>query len=292
MKLKDFLLIAGMLTAFTAVSACNKENSAAKRGEAGKYLISDASSPYTSIELTRNGEYIVGRNPAATKGGESEDLDELWAFGSFSFRNGTYLLDGFGEVRISGIGNGLFSLYIDSKDPWDPVTVSATMSSTVDQSSINSLLCRHWDFVSTHFSLSYNNVSLVDFDLTGCDFSKWFKDTGDENENDKLDAKCTGLVFTEAGSLVILYDNKTVNVGTWQWKNAEDGSLACDWTTGYSSLFKDYRFTGSMSVKVDEMKGKARDKCTIVRSYESSYHSFFKQRDVVTTFTYSLIEAD
>ena len=71
----------------------------------GKYEINDAKSPIKSIELTSAGEYIVTKNPAVTKAGEDLDLDDVWVYGNFTFVNGAYVLQGFGEVVINLLGD-------------------------------------------------------------------------------------------------------------------------------------------------------------------------------------------
>ena len=153
-------------------------------------------------------------------------------------------------------------------------------------------LCRHWVFDKTHFSLAYNDFTFLDFELAGCDFTKWFNDSGDEEGNGELEEECTGLIFTESGTYAVVFDNGKVNVGSWAWENSEDGSLKCEWNNQYQSMFKDYRFHGSLVVDVVEGDP---DTCTIVHSFESSmekYHFFTgpSVHSLKTTLTYYLTE--
>ena len=182
--------------------------------------------------------------------------------------------------------------------PKSPSTAAAGIRSpsrpvsTVLETKINKSLCHHWVFDKTHFTLAYNDFTFLDFELSGCDFSKWLQDSGDQNTNEKLDEECIGLIFTESGTYAVLYDNGKINVGSWSWENGENGSLKCDWNTQYQSYFKDYRFQGSLTVDVVEGNP---DTCTIIQSFEStmekyrlfsgtSYHS------LKTTLTYYLTE--
>ena len=257
----------------------------------GKYEILDASSPVKSIELTKDGEYIVTKNPANTKADEDLDLNDVWVYGNFTFVDGTYVLQGFGKIVIDLLRGGAAEISIDSGG-WDPFTVQANLASTVQETKINKSLCHHWVFDKTHFSLSYNDLSFLDFELAGCDFTKWFKDSGDEEGDGELEEKCTGLIFTESGTYAVVFDNGKVNVGSWSWENSEDGSLKCDWSTQYQSHFKDYRFHGSLTVDVVEGDP---DTCTIVRSFESTmekYHLFtgVSVHSLQTTLTYYLKE--
>ena len=289
---KLFAFASALLFVFAGMTSCNKDN-LGKDGDKmlGKYEIADASSPVKSIELTSDGEYIVTKNPAVTKAGEDLDLDDVWAYGKFTFVNGAYVLQGFGQVVINLLGDSKAEISIDSGG-WDPFSVQARLASTVLETKINKSLCHHWVFDKTHFTLAYNDFTFLDFELSGCDFSKWLQDSGDQNTNEKLDEECIGLIFTESGTYAVLYDNGKINVGSWSWENGENGSLKCDWNTQYQSYFKDYRFQGSLTVDVVEGNP---DTCTIIQSFEStmekyrlfsgtSYHS------LKTTLTYYLTE--
>ena len=292
MKARNFLALASALLFATAgLTSCNKDNPKDGDRMLGKYEINDAKSPIKSIELTSAGEYIVTKNPAVTKAGEDLDLDDVWVYGNFTFVNGAYVLQGFGEVVINLLGDSKAEVSIDSGG-WDPFTVNASIASTVQETKINKNLCRHWVFERTHFSLAYNDISFLNFELAGCNFSRWLQDSGDQNANENLDEVCTGLIFTESGTYAVVYGNGKINVGSWAWENSEDGSLKCEWSTQYQSFFKDYRFQGSLVVDVEEGDPAT---CTIIRSFESTmerYHLFtgVSSHSLSTTLTYYLTE--
>ena len=292
MKARNFLALASALLIATAgLTSCNKDNPKDGDRMLGKYEINDAKSPIKSIELTSAGEYIVTKNPAVTKAGEDLDLDDVWVYGNFTFVNGAYVLQGFGEVVINLLGDSKAEVSIDSGG-WDPFTVNASIASTVKETKINKSLCRHWVFEKTHFSLAYNDISFLNFELAGCNFSRWLQDSGDQNANEDLDEECTGLIFTESGTYAVVYGNGKINVGSWAWENSEDGSLKCEWSTQYQSFFKDYRFQGSLVVDVEEGDPAT---CTVIRSFESTmerYHLFtgVSSHSLSTTLTYTLTE--
>ena len=293
MKARKFLALAStLLIAVAGFTSCNKDNPE-KDGDRmlGKYEIQDAKSPVKSIELTSDGEYIVTKNPAVTKAGEDLDLDDVWVYGNFTFVNGAYVLQGFGQVIINLLGDSKAEVSIDSGG-WDPFTVNASIASTVKETKINKNLCRHWVFEKTHFSLAYNDISFLNFELAGCNFSRWLQDSGDQNANENLDEECTGLIFTESGTYAVIYDNGKINVGSWSWENSEDGSLKCEWSTQYQSFFKDYRFQGSLIVDVEEGDPAT---CTIIRSFESTMEKYHlltgvSSHSLSTTLTYYLTE--
>ena len=293
MKARKFLALAStLLIAVAGFTSCNKDNPE-KDGDRmlGKYEIQDAKSPVKSIELTSDGEYIVTKNPAVTKAGEDLDLDDVWVYGNFTFVNGAYVLQGFGQVIINLLGDSKAEVSIDSGG-WDPFTVNASIASTVKETKINKSLCRHWVFEKTHFSLAYNDISFLNFELAGCNFSRWLQDSGDQNANENLDEECTGLIFTESGTYAVIYDNGKINVGSWSWENSEDGSLKCEWSTQYQSFFKDYRFQGSLVVDVEEGDPAT---CTIIRSFESTMEKYHlltgvSSHSLSTTLTYYLTE--
>ena len=289
---KILALASALLFVFAGLTSCNKDNAGKDADKmVGKFEIKDASSPIKSIELTRDGEYIITKNPALTKADENLDLDDVWVYGNFTFVNGAYVLQGFGKIVIDLLGGGSAEISIDSGG-WDPFTVQANLASTVRETKINRNLCRHWVFDKTHFSLAYNETTLLDFELGGCDFSRWLQDTGDGENNENIDEECTGLIFTESGTYAVVYDNGKINVGSWSWENNEDGSLKCEWSTQYQSYFKDYRFQGSLIVDVVEGDP---DTCIIERSFESTmerYHLFtgISAYSLKTTLTYYLTE--
>ena len=282
------------LFAIVGLTSCNKDNAGKEAQQAlGKYEITDASSPIQSIELTRNGEYIVTKKPAKTRSDGDLDLNDVWVYGKFTFVDGAYILQGFGKIAIDLLKSGAAEIFIESGG-WDPFTVHANLDSTVQETQINQILCRHWVFKKTNFSLSFSDFPLLnfDFDLSGCDFTKWFEKTGDEEGEEELEEKCTGLIFTESGTYAVLFDNGKVNVGSWAWENSEDGTLKCEWNNQYQSLFKDYRFHGALTVDVTEGDPAT---CTIVRSFDTTMERYTLFRGITshsmqTALTYYLEE--
>ena len=296
MKTLQWLALASaLLFSIAGLTSCNKDNTGKDADKAlGKYVIADASSPIQCIELTRAGEYIVTKNPANTKSESDLDLNDVWVYGKFTFVDGAYILQGFGKIAIDLLSGGAAEILIDSGG-WDPFTVHANLASTVQETAINRSLCHHWVFKKTYFSLSFSDLPLLDFnfELPGCDFSKWFEKTGDEEGEQELEKECKGLIFTESGTYAVLFDNGKVNVGSWAWENSEDGSLKCEWSNKYQSLFKDYRFHGSLTVDVTEEDPAT---CTIVRSFETTMDRYklfrgYTSHGMKTSLTYYLEEA-
>ena len=296
MKTRQWIaLVSALLFSIAGLTSCNKDNAWKDSDNAlGKYEITDASSPIQCIELTRAGEYIITKNPAKTKSESDLDLSDVWAYGKFTFVDGAYILQGFGKITIDLLTGGAAEIFIDSGG-WDPFTVHANLASTVQETTINRSLCRHWVFKKTFFSLSFSDLPYLDFNFEapGCDFSKWFEKTGDEEGEQELEKECKGLIFTESGTYAVLFDNGKVNVGTWSWDNSGDGSLKCEWSNKYQSLFKDYRFHGSLTVDVTEDDPAT---CTIVRSFETTMERYKLFRGYVshgmkTSLSYYLEEA-
>ena len=85
---KVLALASVVLLSLAGLTSCNKEGRDAER-MVGKYEITDAASPIKSIELTRDGEYIVTKNPTRTRADENLDLDDVWVYGNFTFVDGT-----------------------------------------------------------------------------------------------------------------------------------------------------------------------------------------------------------
>ena len=297
METRQLLALASaFLFSFAALTSCNKDNAGTGQDAQkvlGKYEITDASSPIQSIELTKDGEYIVTKKPARTKSDSDLDLNDVWVYGDFTFVDGAYYLQGFGKIVIDFLSSGAAEVFIDSSG-WDPFTVHANLASTVQETEINESLCRHWVFDKSYFSLSFSDLPFLNFgfDVDGCDFTKWFQKTGDEEGEKELDKKCTGLIFTESGTYAVLFDNGKVNVGSWEWENNEDGSLKCEWSNQYQSFFKDYRFHGALTVDVTEGDPAT---CTIVRSFDTTMERYklfsgYSSHSMTTSLTYYLTE--
>ena len=288
-------LASAFLFSMVALTSCNKENNAGKDADQvlGKYEITDASSPIQSIELTRNGEYIVTKKPAKTRSDEDLDLNDVWMYGNFTFVDGAYLLQGFGKIVIDFLNSGAAEIFIEGGG-WDPFTVHANLASTVQETEINQRLCHHWVFKETYFSLSFSDLPFLDFSfkLPGCDFSRWFEKTGDEEGEQELEKECKGIIFTESGTYAVLFDHGKVNVGSWAWDSSEDGSLKCEWSNQYQSYFKDYRFHGALTVDVTEGDPAT---CTIVRSFDTTMERYklfrgYTSHSMQTALTYYLEE--
>ena len=291
---KLLALASAILFVVAGLTSCNKENGGKDAEKTlGKFEITDASSPVKSIELTDEGEYIITKNPAVTKAGEDLDLDDVWMYGKFTFVDGCYVLQGFGKIAIDLLKGGAAEIFIESGG-WDPFTVHANLASTVQETTINRSLCRHWVFNKSYFSLSFSDLPFLnfEFEVNGGDFTKWFQKTGDEEGEKDLEKNCTGLIFTESGTYAVLFDNGKVNVGSWAWENSEDGSLKCEWSNQYQSFFKDYRFHGSLVVDVEEGDPAT---CTIVRSFDTTMERYrlfsgYSSHSMTTSLTYYLTE--
>ena len=292
--LKLLALASAFLFVVAGMTSCNKDNGGKDADQmVGKFEIKDASSPVKCIELTSDGEYIVTKNPAITRSDEDLDLDDVWVYGKFTFIDGAYMLQGFGKIVIDMLSGGAADITI-AGGGWDPFTVHADLASTVQKTEINRALCRHWVFEKSYFSLSFSDLPLLNFgfEVDGCDFTNWFKRTGDEEGEKELDKKCTGIIFTESGTYAVLFDHGKVNVGTWAWENSEDGSLKCEWSNQYQSFFKDYRFHGSLVVDVEEGNPAT---CTIVRSFDTTMERYklfsgYSSHSMTTSLTYYLTE--
>lgn len=295
MKTRHLLALASaILFSIAGLTSCNKDNGGKEADQVlGKYEITDASSPIQSIELTKDGEYIVTKKPARTKSSEDLDLNDVWVYGNFTFVDGTYFLQGFGKIVIDFLSGGAAEVFIDAGG-WDPFTVHANLASTVQETTINRDLCRHWVFEKSYFSLSFSDMPLLNigFEVDGCNFAKWFQKTGDEEGEKELEKECKGIIFTESGTYAVLFDHGKVNVGSWAWDNSEDGSLKCEWNNQYQSFFKDYRFHGSLVVDVQEGNPAT---CTIVRSFDTTMERYklfsgYSSHSMTTSLTYYLKE--
>lgn len=221
---------------------------------AAKYQILDSKSPYSSVEFTETGKYIIEvRNGSAVSGvydygdnavkpfflnlmsGNSElngatrsSVSSNFLFGNYTVdADGTYILEGFGKIKITTSGSS-HSLAI-TPTSGASYTCAASLSNRITGNDNTDRLCRTWEIKSLEFIAIIDGKEFMNIkgDNT-MDFVKQFlAGYGDnisdlEKEETLKSLLCPEyIIFTKSGSFVIKYDNGQMLSATWRWYNSE-----------------------------------------------------------------------
>lgn len=230
------LMLACLLSA--GFSACSSDDNGglttpAYESSAAKYDITTSSSPYSSIELTASGNYIiiesgvrsaynVGRSASERKTGFgvfakranlSRSEFDGYKYGTYTkVGENQYKLSDFGTITIVTNGGNNYDLDI-VRNNGTTMTLGANREKMYSSSEMTDKLCRTWRFKKFR-EREWENGKLV--------FDETYK-PGD-NEDDPLE-----VVFTKSGTYVVTYIDGTLDVSTWKWENENKGIVRYSW---------------------------------------------------------------
>lgn len=227
---------------------------------AAKYTITDAGSPYTSVELTASGNYIIftsGSQAPATAAAAPATRMSVMSDGAgrpgtryIHYSNilsgkytktgeGEYELEGFGKLVVSGSGDQSYSLDI-TLSGGHSYSLKGNRAGTPSSGTMTDNLCRTWEIVQWRAFLRYNGVTMFDFtDPTIDGLNAKLEAWGREHDPDYTDGdylldftSATGpeqVVFTKSGTYMVTYADSHLAVSTWRWGNQEKGMLEYSW---------------------------------------------------------------
>lgn len=220
--------------------------------EAALYTITDSESPYSSIELTESGRYIVlpdyYRGYAPEKRGETTFAGMSIAksrssYGVYSGKytkigEGEYILEGFGSLTVTGSSSEACELLITREDGTE-VTIGAQQEEVLSTDPVTIALCRSWKVetirvrmrvdgeVVTDHSATRENVSSISAKI-GQDIYNYMAKHGLLEEDDEpsdyeieLPLFAEEAIFTKTGSYLLFVDGElTTNI--WRWKDQKE----------------------------------------------------------------------
>ena len=185
-------------------------------------------------------------------------------------------LEGFGRIVITGNADNAMSLEITPEDG-QTYTLTAAKKTQNPDSQKTSWLCRTWDIsgfaMKIEMTKGGNTVTVIDGKYSMDDeqrlkqdivaglktlFQTFFPEEYERDregadataENAVKDINITGensplqIIFTKAGTYMVLYKGEKLAVATWAWDDEEKGILRYSWD--YSNMGKD---KGSWSTK-------------------------------------------
>lgn len=235
--------------------------------EAAKFEITDANSPYESIELTEGGTYIIKEDTTAsavktkatvqaskgftrmfvpqagrvTRGSVSGIL-----YGTYTKTgDGEYYLEGYGTLKVVTENGSAVSLEV-TPIGGTTQTIQGNRTSSVADSETTRYLCRTWKFDKYTYYVKYNGKTMVS--ISGRTLSElvenmktWIqKHASDEDEVDVSDIvwnpnyEPEKVVFTRSGTYMVYYSDSSVAVVGWHWVSENDKKLQYDWGFDYT----------------------------------------------------------
>lgn len=244
--MKKFILPALALMAaasLTLLTSCSDSNDVdlpvlstpEYKADAAKYTLADNPGQIVSIELTSSGNYILSLDGATVP----------FSVGKFTTSsNSVYTLDNGATVAVK---EG--SVEVGNFDGLD-FTASAVKAQALPSSRMTDDLCRSWHPAELGFEYEVGDnvifkalrpVSKVS-DLVA-DFVESLNNTvRAENKIDSKEAvEITNrfqqiipdmVIFTESGTLAVVYPDKSLAVASWVWADEDDGDIFCHWVYG------------------------------------------------------------
>lgn len=194
----------------------------------GLYTVTSSGSPYESIELGASGNYIVvldnggysasvvkrtalmGKKAPQTRAAQSGNI----IYGTFTdLGDGRYQLEDFGTIELVIGSNGqVTGIEVDS-DRYGSTSLGVQKEPTVADSNMTNALCRTWRVVGGR--------------EIGTDLSTGEKE---EYEYDPEDPDAMKeMMFSKSGTYVATYNDNTVDMGHWRWKDEGKGIISYVW---------------------------------------------------------------
>ena len=238
MKKNYLLWVALMLFSAIGFTACSDDNSGVYAPDlgtppfesvSGLYTVTSSGSPYESIELGASGNYIVvldgggyaaqaagrtalmGKRMAQTRAAQSGNI----LYGTFTdLGDGRYRLEDFGTIELVTGSNGqVTGIEVDS-NRYGSTSLAVQKEATVAGSDMNNALCRTWRVVSGREVVT---------DLS----------TGEKQDNNYTPEgdpeAMKEMMFTKSGTYVATYNDNTVDLGHWRWKDEGKGIISYVW---------------------------------------------------------------
>lgn len=233
---------------------------------ADRFSITSENSPYSSIEFTASGNYLIidkGYNPfympdlarsdihmhvnmfCQIPEIYSRDISDGIIYGKYTVNSdGEYILDGFGTIRVISDGSTSVDLEITTNSG-HVIVVGANRDNIMAESEMTNKLCRTWIISKVRVAYWEGGFKIFDKTLPMNKFGDLDLD-GDYAVPDNV-------IFTKAGTYMVKYTNGALAVSTWRWENEKKGILRYSWD--YDDLYDEFasntvelRFNGNKLV--------------------------------------------
>ncbi len=230
--------------------------------DAALFNIDSKNCPYSSIELTAAGNYIVIPSEMVNYAPEKlRFITKAAASRSVSIIEGkytkiddnTYDLEGFGTITVTMTGDTAASLDM-SLDNGQNYTLRAERQTQYPDSKMTNNLCRTWKITHIQMIIKVNNHKMFDKKVSIDHLEDLFKSLAQadpdfdgeyDDEDFDIDDYPEKVIFSKAGTYMVLYADNSLAVSTWGWDKESEGLLRYSWD--YEHLY-DPDYSGVVTI--------------------------------------------
>ena len=214
-----------------------------------------------SIELSEAGRYIVLLQSSVKAVASS---DNLVIYGTYTYTNGTFNLDGFGHVTI----NGNQVTITTEAAGGSRVTASATIKPTTTSDTPHDNLCRNWKIGKTIIGISGGSFGQAGAEKvfnSGINMNEiitWTEDyisLSAQEKADLLKYSVQEVCITGAGSLAVAFSQADPFVGTYSLTST---NISFGFDVNDIPFVKNGKFTGTVTFEGSTCKVTAKASMT------------------------------
>ena len=214
-----------------------------------------------SIELSEAGRYIVLLQSSVKAVASS---DNLVIYGTYTYTNGTFNLDGFGHVTI----NGNQVTITTETAGGSRVTASATIKPTTTSDTPHDNLCRNWKIGKTIIGISGGSFGQAGAEKvfnSGINMNEiitWTEDyisLSAQEKADLLKYSVQEVCITGAGSLAVAFSQADPFVGTYSLTST---NISFGFDVNDIPFVKNGKFTGTVTFEGSTCKVTAKASMT------------------------------
>lgn len=214
-----------------------------------------------SIELSEAGRYIVLLQPSVKAVASS---DNHVIYGTYTYTNGTFNLDGFGHVTINGTQ---VTITLETAGG-SPVTASATIKPTTTSDTPHDNLCRNWKIGKTIIGISGGSFGqagaekVFNSGLNMNEIITWTEDyisLSAQEKEELLKYSVQEVCITGAGSLAVAFSQADSFVGSYSLTST---NISFGFNADDIPFVKNGKFTGTVTFEGNTCKVTAKASMT------------------------------
>lgn len=267
-KIKLLAMAVAMMFTATCFTACGSDDDGEGIGNidlptpqyeqvSGKYEITQAGSPYESIELGASGNYVVTRSyggyslaPKAegrtrmallAKRGttRSTEYDGI-IYGTFtSLGGGKYDLEGFGTIKLEYSGDNVTGIEVTTNST--TTNYAAEKAPTMSNDDITNALCRTWKIERIR-DVYYDKETGKTDDITV---------TPDNPGEEGYDMPVE-VLWSKSGTYLVSYLDGSIGLAEWKWRDRSKGTMYYAWDGYWTGDYCTITFDGNRAVIHDK----------------------------------------
>lgn len=267
-KIKLLAMAVAMMFTATCFTACGSDDDGEGIGNidlptpqyeqvSGKYEITQAGSPYESIELGASGNYVVTRSyggyslaPKAegrtrmallAKRGttRSTEYDGI-IYGTFtSLGGGEYDLEGFGTIKLEYSGDNVTGIEVTTNGT--TTNYAAEKAPTMSNDDITNALCRTWKIERIR-DVYYDKETGKTDDIT----------VTPENPGKEGYDMPVEVLWSKSGTYLVSYLDNSIGLAEWKWRDRSKGTMYYAWDGDWTGDYATITFDGNRAVVHDK----------------------------------------